>query len=335
MTAGSRRPRSSRRSSPQRGPFAPRWRNLPDSASVGRVSYRPSEQRATLHVGREPRPATRPVRPEYAAIIRRHPEAFVALEGNLKDFSLADMFRLLANGPEDRHALPRPRRRRGQGLLRRRAASSSPSSNWNRESLGRRLVKAGVISEKQLRQALGLQKIQKKEKAGRRLGQILVDEGYLEQQGARELHPGPDHRHAVRPLPLGGGRSCASSPTRRARTRTSASRVSVENVIMEAVAPTRDVEPDPREDPVAWTRAFAMAAGARRASPIEIHLKPREWMLLCYLHGGRSVRELVELTGYNDFETAQDPLRRCTRVGPDRAGRRPASGSELADGGRR
>ncbi len=37
-----------------------------------------------------------------------------------------------------------------------------------------------MISEKQLRQALGLQKIQKKEKAGRRLGQILVDEGYLD-----------------------------------------------------------------------------------------------------------------------------------------------------------
>ena len=28
-------------------------------------------------------------------------------------------------------------------------------SNWHRESLGRRLVKTGVISEKQLRQALG------------------------------------------------------------------------------------------------------------------------------------------------------------------------------------
>ena len=39
--------------------------------------------------------------------------------------------------------------------------------------------------------------------------------------------------------------------------------------------------------------------------PMDIHLKPREWMLLCYLHGSRSVSELVELTGYNDFETAR------------------------------
>jgi DNA-binding MarR family transcriptional regulator len=46
-------------------------------------------------------------------------------------------------------------------------------------------------------------------------------------------------------------------------------------------------------------------AGAPGDKSMEIHLKPHEWMLLCYLHGGRSVRELVELTGYNDFETAK------------------------------
>ena len=49
---------------------------------------------------------------------------------------------------------------------------------------------------------------------------------------------------------------------------------------------------------------FVMASTPGDKS-MEIHLKPREWMLLCYLHGGRSVRELVELTGYNDFETAK------------------------------
>ena len=100
----------------------------------------------------------------------------MALEGNLRDFSISDMFRLLATG-----------RKTGTLHLERSDAQGKvcfkkgrvffASSNWHRESLGRRLVKAGVISEKQLRQALGLQKIQKKEKAGRRLGQILVDEG--------------------------------------------------------------------------------------------------------------------------------------------------------------
>ena len=37
----------------------------------------------------------------------------------------------------------------------------------------------------------------------------------------------------------------------------------------------------------------------------EIHIKPKEWMMLCHLHGGRSVAELVKLTGYGDFDTAR------------------------------
>ncbi len=48
------------------------------------------------------------------------------------------------------------------------------------EAVGKRLVSSGVISDKQLRQATGLMKIQKKDKRDRKLGQILVDEGYLE-----------------------------------------------------------------------------------------------------------------------------------------------------------
>ena len=79
----------------------------------------------------------------------------MALEGNLRDFSIADMFRLLASG-----------RKTGTLYLEREDAQGRvcfkkgrvffASSNWHRESLGRRLVKAAVISEKQLRQALGL-----------------------------------------------------------------------------------------------------------------------------------------------------------------------------------
>ena len=106
----------------------------------------------------------------------------MALEGNLKDFSLADMFRLLAVGLEDR-ARCTSRAPDGEGIVCfREGRVFFASSNWTASRSAKRLVKAGVISEKQLRQALGLMKIQKKDKAGRRLGQILVDEGYLDAQ---------------------------------------------------------------------------------------------------------------------------------------------------------
>ncbi len=225
----------------------------------------------------------------------------MALEGNLVDFSLADMFRLLASG-----------RKTGVLHLEREDAEGTvcfkkgrvffATSNWNRESLGRRLVKSGVVSEKQLRQALGLQKIQKKEKAGRRLGQILVDEGYLDGKVLENFIQDQIHdtlfdlfRWEEGQLRFESEETCDDEDI--------GVSVSVENIIMEA---SRRLElwNRIREKIPSIDTEFTMASGPGDKS-MEIHLKPKEWLLLCYLHGGRSVRELVELTGYNDFETAK------------------------------
>ncbi|MHB1341490.1 MAG: DUF4388 domain-containing protein [Coriobacteriia bacterium] len=225
----------------------------------------------------------------------------MALEGNLKDFSIADMFRLLASG-----------RKTGTLYLERSDAQGKvcfkkgrvffASSNWHRESLGRRLVKGAVISEKQLRQALGLQKIQKKEKADRRLGQILVDEGYLDAKVLENFIQEQinDTLFDLFRWEEGQLRFEADETAEEEDIGVS---VSVENIIMES---SRRLE--------LWSRIrqkiptldteFVMASAPGDKS-MEIHLKPREWMLLCYLHGGRSVQELVQLTGYNDFETAR------------------------------
>jgi hypothetical protein len=225
----------------------------------------------------------------------------VALEGNLKDFSLADMFRLLASG-----------RKSGSLYLERSDAQGKvcfdkgrvffASSNWNRESLGRRLVKAGVVSEKQLRQALGLQKIQKKEKASRRLGQILVDEGYLDSKLLENFIQDQINdtlfdlfRWDEGTLRFEGDDDCEEEDIGIA--------VSVENIIMEA-SRRLEIWNKIREKIPTLDTAFTMASSPGDKS-MEIHLKPKEWMLLCYLHGRRSVRDLIELTGYNDFETAK------------------------------
>jgi hypothetical protein len=225
----------------------------------------------------------------------------VALEGNLKDFSLADMFRLLASGRKSGTLhLDRPD---AQGkVCFDKGRVFFASSNWNRESLGRRLVKAGVISEKQLRQALGLQKIQKKEKAGRRLGQILVDEGYLDSKVLENfIHDQINDtlfdlfRWEEGNLRFEGDESCDDEDIGIA--------VSVENIIMEA-SRRLEIWNKIREKIPSLNTVFTMAAAPGDKS-MEIHLKPKEWMLLCYLHGRRTVLDLIELTGYNDFETAK------------------------------
>jgi hypothetical protein len=225
----------------------------------------------------------------------------VALEGNLSDFSLADMFRLLETGSKT-------------GMLHVSAGETDgvvcfkdglvyyAHAGVIGEPAGKRLVKAGAISEKQLRQAQGLMKIQKRDKAERRLGQILVDEGYVEasvlegfvldavadalfdllrwEEGELRFEPDeelPDADIGIY-VPIDSALADA-------------------NKHLEAWIRIREKIPS-------LDTRFAMAASPGTNS-VEIHLKPREWMLLCFLHGGKSVRELVELTGYNDFETAR------------------------------
>lgn len=225
----------------------------------------------------------------------------MALEGNLKDFSLADMFRLLSSGQKS--GVLRMTRTNAEGkVCFKKGRVFFASSNFNRESLGKRLVKAGVVSDKQLRQALGLQKIQKKEKAGRRLGQVLVDEGYLEEKVLESFIRDQINdtlfdlfRWEEGDLSFETEDTCDEEDI--------GISVSVENIIMESARRLEMWDRIRQKIPSMDTR-FVMASAPGEKS-IEIHLKPREWMLLCYLHGGRSVRELTELTGYNDFETAK------------------------------
>ncbi|MDI6692598.1 MAG: DUF4388 domain-containing protein [Anaerosomatales bacterium] len=225
----------------------------------------------------------------------------MALEGNLKDFSLADMFRLLGAGRKTGTLyLERPD---AQGkVCFKKGRVFFASSNWHRESLGRRLVKAGVISEKQLRQALGLQKIQKKEKADRRLGQILVDEGYLDAK-VLETFIQDQINDTLFDLFRWEEGQLRFEPDETCDEEDIGISVSVENIIMEA---SRRLElwSKIREKIPSMDTEFVMAAAPGDKS-MEIHLKPKEWMLLCYMHGGRSVKELVELTGYDDFEVAK------------------------------
>lgn len=225
----------------------------------------------------------------------------MALEGNLRDFSLADMFRLLASGSKTGTLYLDSAEAQGKVCFKKGRVFFA-SSNWNRESLGRRLVKAAVITEKQLRQALGLQKIQKKEKAGRRLGQILVDEGYMDSK-VLENFIQEQINDTLFDLFRWEDGELRFEADEVAEDEDIGVSVSVENIIMEASRRLEMWNRIRQKIPSMHT-AFIMA-GAPGDKSMEIHLKPKEWMLLCYLHGGRSVRELVELTGYNDFDTAK------------------------------
>lgn len=225
----------------------------------------------------------------------------MALEGNLRDFSLTDMFRLLETGRKT-GALHMERPGESGAVCFRDGRIISVVLGEGREPMGKRLVRAGLISEKQLRQALGLQKIQKKEKADRRLGQILVDEGYLEAQ-VLESFVGDQIGETLFDLFRWEEGELRFEPDETVESEDIGISVSVDSVLGDV---QRRIEQWERiREKIPGTDARFAISGAPGDKAAEIHLKPREWMLLCYLHGGRSVHELAEFTGYTEFETAK------------------------------
>jgi len=225
----------------------------------------------------------------------------VALEGNLKDFSLADMFGLLASGSKT--GTLHVEGTGGEGLVCFRDGQVFyASTGAGREAIGKQLVRSGIVSEKQLRQAQGLMKIQKKDKATRKLGQILVDEGYLDAEVLEGFIREQISDALFDLMRMEDGELRFDSKELCADVDLGLA-VSVDAALADAGKRLELWDKIRDKIPTMDTR-FAMASGPGQ-KPIEIHLKPREWMLLCFLHSGRSVAELVELSGYNDFETAK------------------------------
>ncbi len=225
----------------------------------------------------------------------------MSLEGNLKDFSLPEIFRLIGSTKKTGTLHLKQDKLEGTVCFQ-EGEIFFATSNWNRTSLGQRLVKTGKITEKQLRQALGLQKIQKKEKQYRRLGQILVDEGYIAQDvlestiksqiidtvfdllrwDAGEYYFEPD----VVPLEEDIGIS-----------------VNIENVIMEG-ARRLEAWQTIKQKIRSLDEVFEMASSvAERA--VEIRLKPMEWKLLCLLDGKRTIADLIKLLELSDFHVCK------------------------------
>ena len=225
----------------------------------------------------------------------------MAFEGSLREFSLADVFRLIAAGKKtgvltlDRDAWPgRVHFRDGRVVF--------ATSTANRGPLGGRLVRARVITEEELELALEIQRVENADGVGRRLGEILVDAGavqravvedFLREQIADtlcELFRWEEGWMSFETDEADVDQDCGFSAT-------------VESVIAET---NRRLEQfDEIGLHIASSRArFVMsAAPAERTS--EIHLQPSQWTLLRHMHVGRGVRDLAEATGGSYVGTAQ------------------------------
>ncbi|HEY3317244.1 MAG TPA: DUF4388 domain-containing protein [Coriobacteriia bacterium] len=224
----------------------------------------------------------------------------MALRGNLKDFSLPDVFQLVTLS-------------RKTGILRIKRADSAEGSvwfrdgdvffaqsNWHREPLGERLVSAGKVTPSALARVLDVQKTEGS--AGRRLGQILVDEGYITDK-VLEAFVQEQIQDTIFDLFRWDEGDFDFDPLEGVPDEDIGLSVSIENIVMEGSRRLEEWNRIKKKIP-SMEIVFKMATAPGEGT-FEISLKPVEWNLLLLVDGTRSVSDLASETSRTDFEVAR------------------------------
>ncbi|TLM92971.1 MAG: DUF4388 domain-containing protein, partial [Actinobacteria bacterium] len=224
----------------------------------------------------------------------------MALRGNLRDFSLPDVFQLVTFSRKT-GVLRITREDGAEGSVWFRDGDVFfASSNWHAELLGERLVKAQRVTRQALDRALSIRA--EDGSGGRRLGQILIDEGYITdkvlesfvsdqiQDTIFDLMRWDEGDFDFEAMPDVVDEDIGLS-------------VSMENVVMEG---SRRLEEWSRiKKKIPSTDVVFKMATAPGEGTFEISLKPMEWQLLLLIDGSRSVAELAQFTHRTDFEVAR------------------------------
>lgn len=224
----------------------------------------------------------------------------MALRGNLNDFTLPDVFQLIALSKKT-------------GVLRMRRADGSEGnvwfrdgevffaeSNWHRERLGERLVTAQKITPSALTRVLQLRAAEPEN--GRRLGRILVDEGYIT-DAVLEAFVREQVLEPIFDLMRWEEGEFDFEMTPQTPEEDIGLAVSIENIVMEGARRLEEWERIKKKVP-STDVVFKMATAPGEGS-FEISLKPVEWNLLLLVDGTRSVAELARAAHWTEFDAAR------------------------------
>ena len=224
----------------------------------------------------------------------------MALRGNLNDFSLPDVFQLVTFSRKT--GVLRIKREDGAegSVWFRDGEVFFAQSNWHTEMLGERLVRAQRITPQALRKGLEIRAAEGPD--GRRLGAVLVDEGYIGepvlaafvqeqiQETIFDLMRWDEGEFDFEELPDIAEEDIGLS-------------ISIENVIMEGSRRLDEWSRIKKKIP-SMDVVFKMATAPGEGT-FEISLKPIEWNLLLLVDGTRSVAEMAHETRRTDFEVAR------------------------------
>ena len=217
------------------------------------------------------------------------------LKGTLDDFTLSDIFRLTALAKKTGRL--EVERRTGSGRVYFRDGDVyHAESTKSKELLGSKLTRSGRVTEKQLRQA-----VIEHEQTGRRLGEVLVEQGAVEADQIEwavrsQIEDGvfdllrwdlgafvwePDVETEVE-IPL---------------------TVSVENLIIEASRRLDEISQIRKKIPSADV-VLAMSARPPDGAH-QINITSEEWQVLVLVDGHRTVEDIATSTGAEAYQTTR------------------------------
>lgn len=222
----------------------------------------------------------------------------MGLEGNLKEFSLAEVLKLVEVSKKT--GLLSVKRSDAEGQIYfREGKVYFARSDWNRTSLGVRLIRAKKITREQLETALS---IQKKEGGKRRLGEILVSKNYVDKDSLEVFVQRQilDSVFDIFRWPEG---NFIFETGKVAEEEDIGISVSTDNLIMESDRRLKEWERIRQKIPsldVVFRMAEAPGEGER-----DILLKPKEWKVLRFVDGNRDIKTIIRALGISDFEACK------------------------------
>lgn len=213
------------------------------------------------------------------------------LKGTLDDFSLPDVFRLMYLARKTGKLEVERSAGNGKVFIRDGDVYYAESS-LAREPLGQKLIRSGALTDGALMKALD-----ENAATGQRVGEILIAQGSVSvEQLQRAVQQ--QIEDSVFDLMRWEAGSFEWQPGVVADVEVPIA-ISVENLIMEASRRLDELEVIRRKIP-SENAVLAMAAKPPEGA-VEINIQPEEWRMLVLVNGSRTVSEIGEMTGTDDF----------------------------------
>lgn len=213
------------------------------------------------------------------------------LKGTLEDFTLPDVLRMMNTA-----------RKTGQLVVERSAGSGTvfiregdvyyAESSLAREPLGQKLIRSGALTDSALMKALD-----ENASTGQRVGEILIAHNAITvEQLQRAVRQQIEDSVFDLMRWEAGSFEWQSGVVADVEVPIA---ISVENLIMEASRRLDELEVINRKIPS--VKAVLAMAPRPPEGAVEINIQPEEWRMLVLVNGSRTVGEIADLTGLDDF----------------------------------